>query len=184
MTDKNQQIVTTQDGILPERDAARNSEQHLLTREALEEQWQAEHHSLRPDMVLLGPFLDGQVDILVHYADSRLDRVMPFSQAWLFAVDAYMTDELFAIYAIRADQGPAALIAYYDGDVIRSEHDQQWARAWIKAGVDVILEVAAIRHQRSAPSNQAAEEPGPESSELVHDTHEPEVVGIGSATGV
>ena len=150
---KEQRINISQDGILPERDAQNNSEQAQLMREAVDEQWRLEHSAHKPIVALLGPHLAAQVDLLVYYADDRLERQVPVSQAWLFALDAYMLEEPFVIYGIGDTPAHDALLVHYDGDILRSEYDVEWARAWIKAGIAVIQEVAAIRMARPGPSS-------------------------------
>ena len=160
-----QRIHIPQDGILPERDAHSNSEQAQLMREAVDEQWRLEHSAPKSIVALLGPHLAAQVDLLVYYADDRLERQVPLSQAWLFALDAYMLGEPFVIYGIGDTPAHDALLVHYDGDILRSEYDAEWARAWIRAGVAVIQEVAAIRMAR----------PGPPSHEQEHTADTPAV---------
>ena len=101
----------------------------------------------------------------MYYADDRLERQVPLSQAWLFALDAYMLGEPFVIYGIGDTPAHDALLVHYDGDILRSEYDVEWARAWIKAGIEVIQEVAAIRMAR----------PGPPSHEQEHTADTPAV---------
>ena len=154
---KEQRINIPQDGILPERDAQNNSEQAQLMREAVEEQWRLEHGAPKPVVALLGPHLAAQVDLLVYYADDRLERQVSLSQAWLFALDAYMLEKPFVIYGIGDTPAHDALLIHYDGDILRSEYDVEWARAWIKAGIEVIQEVAAIRMTRPGPTSREQE---------------------------
>ena len=154
---KEQRINISQDGILPERDAQNNSEQAQLMREAVDEQWRLEHSAPKPVAALLGPHLAAKVDLLVYYADDRLERQVPLSQAWLFALDAYMLEKPFVIYGIGDTPAHDALLIHYDGDILRSEYDVEWARTWIKAGIEVIQEVAAIRMTRPGPPSHKQE---------------------------
>ena len=151
MTETTEPRLIPQDGILPERDAQNNSEQARLMREAVEEQWRLEHSARKGAALAVAPYLAGQLDVHVYYADDHLERPMPLSQAWLFALDAYMLDEPFAIYSLGDQPSNAAVLIHYDGDILRSEYDVEWARAWIKAGIEVIQEVALIRMTRPGP---------------------------------
>ena len=157
MTETTEPRLIPQDGILPERDAERNSPQAQLMREAVEEQWRLEHSARKGAALAVAPYLAGQLDVHVYYADDHLERPMLLSQAWLFALDAYMLDEPFAIYSLGDRPSNAAVLIHYDGDILHSEYDVEWARAWIKAGIAVIQEVAAIRMARPGPPSREQE---------------------------
>lgn len=183
---REQFVEIPQDGIFPERDARNNSEQAQLTRAAVDEQWRLEHSAPRPILALLEPHLAAQVDLIVYYADENFEREMPLSQAWLFAVDAYMLGKPFTLYAVGITPDDSAIMLYYDGDVLRSEYDAEWARAWIKAGVDVVQEVAAGRVQQAdrasatAPTDEPTAEPQDEAGtgveqDALEETAGPEV---------
>ena len=125
--------IPAQDGILPERDAGRNTPDDIAARQSVEELWQRDH---RP----AGTLPPMTMDLQVYYADDRVERVMPLAQAQMYAVDAYLLDIEFAVYMPHG-----GVLCYYDGDILRSAYDAGWVRGWISAAVAAVLDLVNLR---------------------------------------
>ena len=166
MTETTEPALIPQDGILPERDAERNSPQARAMREAVEEQWRLEH----PHADGLLPDFDLDKDTPLMYSGGMGEwKVVPLVQALFFAVDDYLREYPFTLMSVAPEPGRGRFVVFYDGDIIRSDFDYGWARELIRPGVEAALElikVARLRLQREArtqaePTGEAGDpEPG------------------------
>lgn len=140
--------VVEQDGILPERDALNNSKQAQMMRAEVSAQWRSEHTA---DGSI--PGMDLEVNTPVVYSGVIGDLVVvPLMAALMYAASDYLVEHPFTLTTVPEDGEPVEYLVFYDGDIIRSDYSEKWARSLVAPAV---LAATTLMEFASIPQKQA-----------------------------
>ena len=142
MTEQQDQ-PSPQDGILPERDARRNSPEEIRMRAAVTEDWYREY----PHAEEAVPDFDLDLLTLVNYHGGPKGAYstvqITFMEALILLADDYIREVPFML----ANADSSKILAFYDGDVLRSEFNRRWLLSHVQPAVHGLLRLISLGAQ-------------------------------------